>query len=524
MSNYKVLITASGLGQRLGDLTRYTNKALVRIGRKNPISYIVESYPKDTEFVVTLGHYSDQVKDFLGLAYPDRDFTFVEVDNYSGPGSSLGYSMLCAKAELQCPFIFHAGDTIITDAIPKPDKNWIGGHKGGDASQYSSWKIVNGGTFVFNDKGALDFDCIHIGLVGINDHASYWRILENLYIRNPNDSALNDCAVIVKMLEEQKEFHLVDFSTWFDTGNIAALHYAREHIPDHFKHLDKVDESIFLFDNFVIKFFFDKKTVLDRVARAEILNGLVPDIEGYKGNFYRYRYVEGDLYSRVASPTDFLNFLGWAKRSLWKPVEETDNSEFKKICRDFYESKTKKRVSEFFEISGVKDKEQVINGDLIPKLEDIFGKIDFEWLSDSEQYQFHGDFILDNILKTSEGYCLLDWRQDFGGLLRAGDKYYDLGKLNHNLVVNHDIVGRDLFTIETDKSGVSCDILRDNRLVQCQEVLFDFLRNEGYDIRKVKLLTSLIWLNMSPLHHHPFNLFLFYFGKWNLWRVLNEKN
>ena len=31
------------------------------------------------------------------------------------------------------------------------------------------------------------------------------------------------------------------------------------------------------------------------------------------------------------------------------------------------------------------------------------------------------------------------------GELRNGDLYYDLAKLNHNLTVNHDIVGKNLF-------------------------------------------------------------------------------
>ena len=42
------------------------------------------------------------------------------------------------------------------------------------------------------------------------------------------------------------------------------------------------------------------------------------------------------------------------------------------------------------------------------------------------------------------------------------------------------------------------------------------------DAKKVKVLTCLAWLNSSPLHHHPYDLFLFYFGKYNLWRALNE--
>ena len=39
---YKVLITTSGVGSRLGDLTNYTNKCLIRVGKKPAISYIVE--------------------------------------------------------------------------------------------------------------------------------------------------------------------------------------------------------------------------------------------------------------------------------------------------------------------------------------------------------------------------------------------------------------------------------------------------------------------------------------------------
>jgi NDP-sugar pyrophosphorylase family protein len=51
-ANYKVLITTSGVGQRLGDLTKYTNQSLVRLLKKPILSHIVESYPKDVELVV----------------------------------------------------------------------------------------------------------------------------------------------------------------------------------------------------------------------------------------------------------------------------------------------------------------------------------------------------------------------------------------------------------------------------------------------------------------------------------------
>ena len=42
MVEYKVLITTSGIGSRLGKLTDFTNKSLVRIGDKPAISHIIE--------------------------------------------------------------------------------------------------------------------------------------------------------------------------------------------------------------------------------------------------------------------------------------------------------------------------------------------------------------------------------------------------------------------------------------------------------------------------------------------------
>lgn len=519
---FKVLITTSGVGQRLGELMKYTNKALVRIGKKPAISYVIEAYPEHTQFVIVLGYYSNQIKDFIRLAYPKLNVEFIEVDNYQGAGSSLGYSMLQAKDALQCPFIFHACDTVVMGNIPSPTVNWIGGFKGSDTSQYSSFKSLHNKVISFNDKGAIDFDYIHIGLVGIHDYHEYWKTLAELYKKNSQDQALNDCRVIEKMLAENYSFKVVDFPTWFDIGNSAALDHARKNIFDHFDNLTKVDESIFLFDTFVIKFFYDDRMVRDRVERARILEGLVPGIEGMAGNFYRYGYREGDLYSRVVTPLDFVRFLDWADKNLWKDVKETEQEEFKKICYDFYYHKTNERVQRFLQENSFKDEEHIINDERVPSVAKLMEMIDFDWLSEARQQRIHGDFILDNIVRTLTGYCLLDWRQNFGGLLKAGDIYYDFAKLNHNLVVNHDIVNRNLFSVDVDKNVISCDILRKENLVSCQKALFDFMGKGGYDSKKVRILTALIWLNMSPLHHYPFNLFLYYFGKLNLWRALKS--
>lgn len=520
--NYKVLITTSGIGSRLGELTKYTNKALVRIGKKPAISYIIEAYPKEIPFVVTLGYLGNQVKDFLELAYPDRKIEFVQVDKYDGKGSSLGYSILKAKKVLQCPFIYHACDTITTDVIPTPDKNWVGGFKGDDSTSYASWKLINNETLIFSEKGAIDFDYLHIGLVGVHEYKKFWLELETLYKKNPNNSGLNDCQTIERMIENDSVFKLIEFTSWFDIGNTTSLNHTRNSMKDRFDNLDKAGESVFLFDEYVIKFFYDKDLAEKRVRRAKILKGLVPEIEGVKDNFYRYNFVKGDVYSRVVTPTDFKDFLNWSKKNLWIKNKVVSEKDFKNKCKEFYYDKTLKRIEKFLLDNDIKDGENIINGEKVPDVKTLISKIDFDSLSNTQQYRIHGDFILENIIKTKDSYCLIDWRQDFAGLSEVGDIYYDLAKLNHNLTVNHDIVNANQFIINTSETQINCDIFRRDILVNCQSELYLFLRENKFDIKKVKILTALIWLNMSPLHHYPFNLFLYYFGKLNLWRALKE--
>ena len=140
-------------------------------------------------------------------------------------------------------------------------------------------------------------------------------------------------------------------------------------------------------------------------------------------------------------------------------------------------------------------------------------------MCDSIFTQIHGDFILDNIIQTNNGFTLIDWRQDFSGILDGGDIYYDLAKLNHNLTVNHNIVSRKLYNENPD----NCYILCNSTLMRCKEILKKFIIDNNYNYKKVSILTAIIWINMAPLHEYPFNKFLFNFGKYNLFQQLKNE-
>ena len=232
-SQYKLLITTSGTGSRLGDLTKHTNKALVPIAGKLTLLYILDRYDAAIPIVVTLGYLGDQVRDFFAQEYPDRDVTFVAVDPYEGPGSSLGYSLLQAEPFLQCPFVFHACDTILMQDVPFPDQNWAAGYvppAGMDASQYRTHKVEDGRIVALRDKGEEDFNAIHIGVTGIASYREFWKTLRGLYESKPEDSGWSDVHVVDAMIKQGIEFRSVLFDPWLDTGNLPALEKTQDYL------------------------------------------------------------------------------------------------------------------------------------------------------------------------------------------------------------------------------------------------------------------------------------------------------
>ena len=149
-------------------------------------------------------------------------------------------------------------------------------------------------------------------------------------------------------------------------------------------------------------------------------------------------------------------------------------------------------------------------------------QIDKDWLCSGICSRIHGDFILDNIIETNLDFKLIDWRQNFAGVLEYGDLYYDLAKLNHNLILNHEVLESNGFLIETTEQEITCDVLCRKKMIDCQEKFHRFIQDNGFDLKKVRILTSIIWINMAPLHEYPLNKFLFYFGKFNLHRELKN--
>ena len=244
---------------------------------------------------------------------------------------------------------------------------------------------------------------------------------------------------------------------------------------------------------------------------------------------------DGDALSNVANTTNFSLLLEHLK-NFWQEIDlkgqHTDNKgliPFWDACGQFYEDKTKKRINQHFRIFEQIDQPEIINDIETPTVNEIMSQLDWNWLCTGiPSERFHGDLHFENILlEERDGYSFfkftfLDWRQDFGGLLEYGDIYYDLAKLNHGIIISHEIIDKELFSHSISNDVVKFDFLRKNVSVELERMFEKFIIEEGYEYRKVQYLTYLIFLNIASLHHYPYGLLLFHLGKLGLWKLLQE--
>jgi hypothetical protein len=98
-------------------------------------------------------------------------------------------------------------------------------------------------------------------------------------------------------------------------------------------------------------------------------------------------------------------------------------------------------------------------------------------------------------------------------MIKIGDVYYDLAKLFHGLMVSHETISKNRYSIIKKNKKI---YLKINNKKIYQKYINSFLKwtkINGYDNHKIKIITGLIFLNICALHHYPYSLFLYYTGK-----------
>ena len=264
MYNYKVLLPTAGIGSRVSNQSNNLNKGLIGIDNKPVLSHIVEKFHPNVEFVVALGHGANYVKQYFQIVYPERKFTFVNIENYVGEGTGLGLTVNTCKQYLQCPFVFVSNDTIFEEQLyfDEITYNWLGYSPIQAGKDYRSLLLDDDGNVIkLNDKVEDSKDFSYIGICGIKDYEDFWK-----YMDSDESLTMGESFGIEKMLQSEINFNSVKF-TWYDTGNEKSLLQAKKQLRSKNQPniLEKDNEAIWFANNKTIKFSTDKKFISDRV-------------------------------------------------------------------------------------------------------------------------------------------------------------------------------------------------------------------------------------------------------------------
>jgi len=507
-SKFKLCILSAGQGSR-NTTVAGLHKSLLPIENRAVISKIIRSFSKDIEIVIALGFKSYQVKSYLKRVFPSRKITYVHVENFSGPGSGPGLSLLQCEKHLRCPFIFTSSDTIVEEVekFSYLDDNWIGTSIIESASS-SGYCLIKGEEYLdelYYGIGNLAYN----GMAGVYDYKTFWDSLRE-------KSIINDEYQVIHGFYDLKEIRL-NFFTWHDTGNNKSYDETRK-VYNKEVVAPKNDETIFIENETVIKYFHNPEKVKKRLLRVDFLNNSVPEVELVNDNMYSYKFIEGETLSQILDENVLKSVLDFY-------MDKISSSRFEKSkgfldnCNKMYKEKLFDRISLYSDSE--LDKIEFINGIKVEPIQKTLSRVNWESIyKNAIPSNFHGDFQPENIIYDGQRFQLIDWRESFGESLEVGDTYYDLGKLYHALLINGQMVLSKHYDYKIkNKEAFLSYKVKSNLLFLLIEFEM-FCVERDLDWSNVKLLGILQYIGICSLyedfHGGKYGDFLFLLGKYLL--------
>ena len=520
----KVCILTAGVGSRMLPLTTKINKAILPLGEKAVISHIIDKFSRNAEFVIATGYLSDTVETYLKFAYPEHNFTFVQIDKYLGDRCGPGYSLLQCERFLQEPFYFVSCDTVIDDDLPNDimeSGNWIGVAYTDTPISYCTVSMKKNNVSELHDKVLSGSNSAFIGLAKIQNYKIFFSGLKQSISRiNGEPQITGGLEAIIK----HSNTRAIEF-TWYDTGNKLNYNTAQKHFNNEGFDFSKTDEYLYFNNGKVLKYFTDHKIAEKRFARSKTIKDFAPKVLQCKDGFYVYDYINGlvlydcDLENLIEPLLDWLHDDFWLKKDL----KLNEKIIFKEACLKFYKDKTYARLKDFYQKETRQEfKIGTVNGDQILPLNKLLKHIDWNDLTNGIPVRFHGDLQFDNILITKNGkFKLIDWRQDFAGLIDYGDIYYDLAKLLGGILIPYKSIKSGNFSFNFSNGNSEFNLPQIPSCDKIKHIYYQHLDKIGVDKIKVSKITALIFLNMAPLHEYPFSNLLYAMGRYSLAKALD---
>ena len=505
--NPALCILAAGKGTRLDYLSKKTHKGLLPIQNKAIISHIIDKTPDYFDVVIAVGYKSEMVKEYCLAAHPTRKFIFVDIDDYDSKTSGPGQSFLACVEHLQRPFYLSTSDCMVDDDLPSLENNWIGVAPTSIPELYStinindSWEAIE-----CVNKTKFGFDYAFIGLCGIRDY----QVFIDQLSKNIKNGELVSVFTNIASFDVIKAIPM----RWHDVGTIDG-YISIKNLLGNNAGLEKITtECFYNINKRIIKSNSDEKIVKNLITRAKNLTGLVPELVFAGEHFYAYDYIKGKTLYEYDSYETYAKFLDVQFEKF--PTNSPDHISAEQ-AKEFYVDKTFSRVSLFLKSKPIyyETSSWIVNDVQCLPINETLSKLPLDSLCKTISYStFHGDLQFDNVLYGNDTFTLIDWRESFNGNTDFGDVYYDLAKLYGGICMSYlNMKNSKNYNININENKVTCTWEMGNgSLKEIKDYFHNKAIKKGFDMKKIKILASLIHLNMAPLHTEGMSSILFFNG------------
>jgi NDP-sugar pyrophosphorylase family protein len=475
------VILAAGRGTRIGRVGESLHKALVPLGERAVISRLFDLAPKDAEIIICLGHRGDQIREFVRLAHPNIQPTFIKVDGWDLPGGGPGLSLLAAKDKIgERDVVFTSCDTLWEPGdIDGHRVSWAGVAPIPAGTQPARWcRIVEDG-----ERAASILDKVpdpplglaYTGAAGIiqEDLYQFWKgVSQGVTVAGERQVTGGLRRLQFQGTLTTRHMH------WLDVGDAAA--YSRAVTLYSGYDWTKAGEATWVMPNEhrVVKFWDDAASGNRSAERAEYVGAAVPQLVDRGRQMLAYEYVPGvTVYQALETARSkdgvFARLYAWADKNLWRPAKDARDIEI--AAYEFYRNKTLERVEQ-------------LRPELFSMASDAVARVDWdELVRGVVPVRFHGDFNAGNIIATDDSFIGIDWRGDFAGR-PWGDRRYDEAKLLAGCLIHWDRARRGDFRPWEEGAVHFTDVLE----------MIPLARR-----RHVQIIGALSLLNSAPLHAAP---------------------